>query len=55
MKDVVIDVLGIAGIVMLAYGLYLIAEVYMFIGIGTLFIIFALRASRTRATSKKPN
>lgn len=44
--DFVFDILGLIGLSMLAYGLYLVSPVHMFLVMGALLVVFALLASR---------
>jgi type III secretory pathway component EscR len=52
MRYVIIDLFGVLGVVMLAYGLWLLSPQHMFIGIGLLLILFALSASHFASRGK---
>lgn len=52
-QKIIFDVLGITGLLMLAYGLWLISPVYMFVIIGALFVLAAYLASRKRGAPRK--
>lgn len=53
MIHTIIDCIGIAGILMLAYGLYIVSPQGMFIVIGAMFIIFSLCAEAGTITIRK--
>lgn len=46
-RELIIDVVGIGGLVMLGYGLWQVSPIYMFIIIGIILVSFALLASRS--------
>lgn len=55
MLHLLFDVLGIIGLLMLGYGLYLISPVHMYLGLGSIFLLFALLAARGTVKIKSPN
>jgi uncharacterized membrane protein len=54
MLHIILDALGITGLAMLGYGLYLISPVHMFLVMGTLLVVFALLAERGTITINLP-
>ena len=54
MLHIFFDILGIIGLLMLAYGLYLISPVHMYLVIGVVFVVFALLAERGTIKIKLP-
>lgn len=48
----VFDVLGFAGIALIAVGLWLVAPALSLTAVGVLFLLFALLAGRNRAASR---
>lgn len=54
LTHLMIDAIGTAGVVMLAYGLYLLAPVCMFVGIGVMFVAFSLLSSYGTVTVRSP-
>lgn len=53
MIHVVIDFIGILGIIMLGYGLWLVAPVYMFCILGVMLTVFSLCAESGTITIRK--
>lgn len=51
---IIFDVLGVTGLAMLAYGLYMISPAAMYLVIGALFVLFALAAERGSISIKNP-
>ncbi len=50
MIHAVMDIIGILGIIMLGYGLWLIAPMYMFLIMGGLLLVFALLSEHGTVT-----
>lgn len=55
MREYLIDVIGIIGVTMLAYGLWLISPIHMFVILGILFIMAALSAAYYNSGGNKSN
>jgi uncharacterized membrane protein len=44
MKHIIFDIIGVTGLLMLGYGLWLFSPVMMYVLMGLLFVLFALLA-----------
>lgn len=54
MLHIILDILGVTGMVMLGYGLWLISPIHMYLIIGAVLVAFALLAERGTITINLP-